>query len=466
MGKINYFSGCGQFKIGVVCLMSHNIGNNLTNFALYQFLKDNNFFARLIDIPENSGLSVSDRFFLFKKNPFPKDDLPIKAREKEELEALNRDYDMFLVGSDQIFRTLFIKRTGFRICLDWVASSKYKASYAASFGVDTFEDDRIRRKTWFYLSRFQRISVREGSGVDILRQQFKLAGEWVLDPVFLCDRKHYEEMSHIGEERLPKGKYISAYLLSLTDMGEKIITEVSRACGIKENVAILASQLKDEKRYLGSANTMPLAKIEEWLAMIKNSEYVVTDSFHGLCFALIFQKEFCIVFDRDSWRGLARMESILSLLGLRERMVLEEEDIQRVLSCGRIDYGKVNEVLDRDKARSSGWLLETIEMGMHFKPERNKDMQLIAWGAGDCFKRNYEKMREVCPVQYVCDSNPKKWGDILEGEVKCISPEELGRMENVFVIITVDSPGLSLQIVNSLLDMGIHNLDHIENWLA
>ncbi len=453
-----------SYDIGLVLMMNGGIGNGIVNFALYRILKDSGYTVLMINV---SGIQKSkdkwEKSYIslpYEENVISKD-----YEDREKLYGINWLCNMFLLGSDQLLRVRFMKETNFDACLPWVNPTKYKAAYASSFGSDVYEEEKSRKEVEFFLHRFQRISVREKSGISLLKSQFGLDGDWVLDPTFLCNRQHYEKLAQRGRSRLPKEKYVAAYLLDMENLGEYAIKAVEKKRGIKEHFAILESQLRREDGYSGNMNTMPRAKIEEWLAFIQNSEFVITDSFHGLCFSLIFRKNFLVIFDKECWRGNTRFDSLLSLLHLTKRIAYSPEDITNAVELPDIDYSAVNAILKRERNRSIRWLMDTVRQGMCFDGQSVEETQLVPWGAGDCFARNYDRIRRLYPVRYVCDSNALKWGTYPIDDVCCISPEQLKALGDVFVLITVDAPGLSLQIINRLLDMGISNVDHIQNWV-
>lgn len=451
-----------KYQIGLLQMMNGYLGNSIVDFALYSILRDKGFSVLMVNaLPDQSGVWKD----IFISQPYELDDVLESGDLEDYLYKLNDYCKMFLLGSDQVLRLYFVKESHFCNCFYWVNATKYKAAYASSFGMDTYEDERSRKKVGFFLHRFHRLSVREKSGINLLKRQFGLDGEWVLDPTFLCNRIHYDKLAQKGISRIPKGKYVAAYLLDMKEFGERAIKAVEKKCGIKEHLAILESQIRKDDGYSGSMNTIPGAKLEEWLALIQNSEFVITDSFHGLCFSLIFQKNFLIIFDKKCWRGNTRFDSLLSLLHLQDRLAYSTEDIAHVLEVPDIDYSMVNAILKQEKDRSMKWLMDTVHQGLRFEGESVQETKLVLWGAGECFERNYEKIRRLYPIRYVCDSNASKWGTYSLDGVLCISPEQLKKLGDVFVLITVDHPGVSLQIVNRLLDMGIEKMDHIENWL-
>lgn len=515
-----------DIKIGIICHMGRNIGNNLTNYALWQYLTDLGYQAALIDAPMGvpwiSLRYPRNKTRLFLVNPFPEDALEADYG-KDEISDLNDTYDFFIVGSDQLFRNNFLQGLEYHTCMKWMRDDKYKVAYATSFGTDKFEGSVADKlKLEFYLGRFHRLSVREKSGQNMLKAEFGLDAEWVLDPVFLCEKIHYEAMAELGKARLPKNNYVFAYILDVDEKKEKIIRQASDILSSGNYISILSRQLIDEDGYEGSLNTLLFAKAEEWLAGIRECDFFVTDSFHGVCFALIFHKQFCLVFDKENWRGWSRFESILSVLDLADRVVENIDSFnEKCFESNQIDYEKIDSILLQLRAESEAWITRSIEEAGRFrgklsahdmlidmqlaykkshdshqnafeadvirqlrkiksdiflmrhynkKPNavcrrRASDMEVIAWGSGGCFERNYEAISKLYPLQYVCDNSPEKWGKRFYDKVLCISPKQISEMTDVLVIITVDDVGLSFQIANQLIDMGIMNFDHVENWL-
>lgn len=353
-----------KHDIGMICLLNHNIGNNLTNLALYYYLKDQGFTVLLINKADDTKLPViNDYFELFLDNPYPSYDIAKHYNNKFAMNELNDICDFFILGSDQLLRAMFVDGMNYHQCMDWVRSDKYKIAYAPSFGTNYFEGSAHQKaKMSYYFRRFQYLSVREKSGVDLLRQEFDLEATWVLDPVFLCDIKYYYQMANKGKIRLPNKKYVGAYILDPNEERSLIIDYLANDKTNGESLAIIDTDGFPDGEYQWNIPTIKNAKVEEWLALIKECDLFITDSFHGLCFALIFNKEFYIVHSQWQWRGVERIRSILSLLGLENRLLEDFEQIKNATkNLGKIDYKKVNEILELQKKHSKSWLEKAIE---------------------------------------------------------------------------------------------------------
>ena len=437
-----------KYDIGMICMFTYNFGNNLTNFALYQVIKDLGFSALLLNFsegePRGRNRIADSRFYLYLCNPFSEMDMEQKCYSGYEMRKAGEKCGLYLVASDQMWRYSFLVPGNFLSLLGWAESYKYKMSYATSFGVNIIEGTQEdNKKVSYCLKRFQRISVREKSGVKLL-ESYGVTGEMVLDPVFLCDRAYYEKMAYLGRERIPQRKFLGIYVLDMSKELEMAIRVIQEERNLYEYRLILDSGMEQEQAEYG-LEALPDVAVEEWIAMIANGDFLVTDSFHGMCMALIFHKEFCVVFDKGNWRGYSRIYDLLDMLGLTDRILEHgcEQDMRRLLD-EKIDYDRVESVLNAEKERSRQWLIHGLQEGRHWsgnydvhdfcwdmgrdianglnqkyqiqmetlrhkifmgnmerradrwkqieKDERiSEQMELVGWGAGKCFQRNIKK---------------------------------------------------------------------------
>ncbi len=380
-----------KHDIGMVCLLNWNYGNNLTNWSLYRTVTNLGYSTLLIDIPNDcimandfKNVNATDKFSFFIKNPYPEYDVLVNQSSKIELSAQNNLCSMFMVASDQIFRSIFIENMGFHSVCDWIHSNKYKFSYGTSFATDHFEGtDELKIKVSFFLKRFQKISVREESSVNLLRDEFGVEGKFVLDPVFLTRASEYSELAKVGRMTIPDVPYMGAYILDPTEERADLIRTCSASLGTKQIFSATDSYINDKAPW--SLETHLKIKNEEWLSMIENCEFFITDSFHGMCFAIIFNKPFVVVFNKWQWRGEERIKSLAKLLHLEDRIVSSlEEILESDLLNTPIDYDSVNKILDIKREECLEWLKSCIEEGKSFE---------AAWNSYDFILEN--EKREV-----------------------------------------------------------------------
>lgn len=355
--------------IGIVCQHGNNYGNNLTNYALYQVVRDLGYSAVLIEQAQDARWKPCEKKLgLFAHIPYEDGDLLSGCKDKIELKKLNQSCRMFMTASDQLFRAVFVEGMDFHSCLDWVAADKYKMSYASSFGTDVFEGTpALKGKMQYFLNRFQAVSVREDTGVRILEEEFGIHGQLVVDPVFLCDKKYFLQMAEYGKLRLPNVPYAGGYILDPSGEKGTVIGEICRQRGRLAYVVIRDGETDRQKEGSGwELQFLPDALVEEWLANILYSDIFITDSFHGLCFALIFQKDFLVISEDGNWRGRTRLESLLHRLGLEERLIHSARDLHPAIINTPIDYRSVDARLQQMIRESREWLVRQLEKGLHF----------------------------------------------------------------------------------------------------
>lgn len=361
-----------RHDIGLVCMHNDNYGNNLTNYALYQYLNDCGYTVAMIAQAKDAPwLPQEKKFTLFGHIPYKPYDIVPNPENKIEMKQINEKCDTFLVGSDQLFRPAFSEGLGLHPYLDWVASNKYKVSYGTSFGTESFDsDEEFKSKAKYYLKRFQAISVREASGVDILNKELGIDGcVYVLDPVFLCGRKRYEEMARFGTMRLPRKAFLGGYILDPSDRKSAVIDMILKQCQLSDISILSDGDAEADGRDTSILWNKPILRhslVEEWLANILYSDVFITDSFHGACFALIFEKDFWIVTNEASWRGGERLRNLVSMLGIENRLILERDDLCAINFGEHINYAVVNSKLEQQREESRNWLISALNRAKVF----------------------------------------------------------------------------------------------------
>lgn len=267
------------------------------------------------------------------------------AYSREELPALAAIYDKFVVGSDQVwnYNSPQVDDTFF---LDFVEDDSKKISYAPSFGKKNVPEDKQNHASQL-ISKFSAISVREPDGVTIVSELTGREATWVLDPSLLLDKQEYHKLS-----TPPKKKgYIYLYLRERSPKLEEFAKKLARAKGL--------SVIKVHNHWLCRRSGMYPVGPHEWLGYMENADYVVTNSFHGICFSIIFEKEFYVDYLKKSPTATnARIEGMLNQFGLAKRCI---SDIQDLNSLDRIDYLTVNRFKARRQEESLSYLRKALK---------------------------------------------------------------------------------------------------------
>ncbi len=337
-----------------------NYGSLMTNFALYKTLEDKGLNCIFAEIPDHLWpTSVNHRHPLFVTRRFAYKHFKLtpKYKNRTDLKKLNDVADCFIVGSDQIWNYQLCKSADTYFFLDFVEEHKKKIAYGTSFGHSSFRGSEENKKAaGYYLNRFDFVSVREDYAVDLCQNDFGVSAREVLDPVFMCDKKHYLECikeSAVGKDP-PRRDYVLAYILDPTEEKQRAIEDMAARFDADIICIPNAKVSADMKK----AWRLPIKEnidMEDWLWYFKNAKAVVTDSFHGTCFSIIFERPFVAIENRR--RGAARFASLLNKFGLEDRLVDSASDIiGNDAFLSDVDYAKVNEKLNELRQDSMAWL--------------------------------------------------------------------------------------------------------------
>jgi len=341
-----------KFDVAILGIWSEkNYGSELTYYALYQVITNMGFMVQMIERPRDAEWKPNESAILFKTNPYPKYSLCPLYNTKYEMWDINNRFETVVIGSDQLWHRELYECFG-KVCyLDFLKSNIKKISYATSFGKDEWTGNEYdKSEATYHLNKFDYISVREHSGVDLCKDKFNLFAERVLDPVFLCEQNNFLELAKKSKMKTPV-EFIGVYILDNSDLKQEILNYISIKLKIELN--IISDALKENITNEWNINIFKNAYIEDWLKNIITSKYVITDSFHGMCFAIIFKKQFIVI--ENEKRGCARFVDLLTMLGLKERLVNNMHNVERLLTTN-IDYNKVDEILHNEINKSYNWL--------------------------------------------------------------------------------------------------------------
>lgn len=364
--KAYEYSTKRKFDVAVMGVWSGcNYGSVATYYALHELIKGFGLQVLMIDKPlikENDpeqGMTHARRFAM--------EHYEISRKYKlRELGILNGNIDTFVMGCDQVWNRGISRNFGMAYYFDFADATKKKISYAASFGHDKdFSTPAERVTISEYLSRFDAISVREAGGVKICNEVYGVEATQVLDPVFTADRKIFEELTEkaAANNRADKyEKYLCTYILDPTEEKKAAIRWVAEQKGLKiinllDGLPWLFEKNASQMREVGECPEN--VQVEDWLYYIRNSEFLVTDSCHGISFAIIFDRPFVGI--ANARRGLSRFDSLLGLFDLKHRYVTDaNEIIGNEALIEDIDYKPIKEKLESERVRSYEWLKDAL----------------------------------------------------------------------------------------------------------
>ena len=269
-----------------------------------------------------------------------------------ELHDLNETYDAFICGSDQIWSPVFFDNKYF---LDFVDNPNKMIAYAPSMGASKIENPFVREKMKSLISRFNHLSIREGQGAKIIKELTGQDAKVVLDPTLLLNAEEWN--LYIKEAELEKiqGKYIICYFLGEAEKYMNYVKELSKKMGVPYYVIPVTAKQKK------LAETVPFEVGPcEFVSLIKNAEFVVTDSFHGTAFSANYNVPFSVFKrfkDSSSESQNSRVYSFLDMLGLGSRLVDYKKNVGNVLEC---DFSVTNEKLLEKREESLQYLKNSL----------------------------------------------------------------------------------------------------------
>ncbi|NLM74450.1 MAG: 4Fe-4S dicluster domain-containing protein [Clostridiaceae bacterium] len=354
-----------------VCVISnlseYNYGAELTYYSLYKFLLNEKYEPLMVQQPMDSNRRPLRTPRMFRNNPYREFDLCQLFLTKEEMFKLNEFSDTFILGSDQMWNPVLMADWDEFSDLSYIKSEKKKIAYATSFGFENWiGNEKQTAEMECALSRFDFVSTREVSGTKICNEIFNKESVMCLDPVFLLKVDEYYNLMKRSSLNCDDD-YLFAYFLRLSSQSSELSVEtaeilkalekISMVLGIKVK-AVIGRKIPDIECNEG-IEVIEDVSVEDWLKLIANSKFVATNSFHGACFSILFNKQF-ITATNSLW-GSNRIDSLLKIFNLCFRAKNNVCEITGKEFSEAIDYKVVNAILETEIDRSRNWLLEAMK---------------------------------------------------------------------------------------------------------
>lgn len=317
----------------------NNYGAILTAYALQQYFTDKGLDYRLLNYNFKKMKKYKKTvFYTFTQKYLS---LTQEVHSKKDLLEVNSKVDNFVVGSDQVFRDGILRKQPEIFLFTETDMNKKRVAFSASFGTDTFDcnehDLKIYKRCF---KRFDAISTREKSGVDICKNTFEVDAEHIIDPVFLLDKNKFEKLIDKNNDKY-KNKMVY-YVLDLTDDVKKEIDKISK----EYNIEIIN---------LAYTNI----PVEEFLTAIKTCKYFITDSFHGSCFAMIFNTNFKAIINKA--RGAERFISLVQTFNNSNHFVdISEGEALTNLDTDKELWNNINNKIKEEQNRAEIWFKEVF----------------------------------------------------------------------------------------------------------
>lgn len=271
----------------------------------------------------------------------------------ESLQANPPDADIYIAGSDQIWNTTFRNGKDGAFYLDFGSKDIRRISYAASYAITEIQPewkDFVKNG----LSNFDAISVREASAIT-LSKSLGYDAVQVVDPVFLLTKEQWNDLIDNDTDTDPltsklstlSSKYILVYDFMRDGEVQAVAEKIAKGKGLMI-YSLYGASYADKCFYYSN----PLG----FIRLIRGAECIVSDSFHGTAFSIIFQKNFFVVNRSDGLN--TRMQDLLKKYNLSERLVSKNTPLEILNSPA--DYSKVKDAFQQDNQYSQDWLKEHL----------------------------------------------------------------------------------------------------------
>lgn len=351
--------GLKNINIGILTFHGEaNYGAFLQTFALSETLKRLGYKVEIIDfrLPEISQGIIKDIFkrFFINKRVFANaraEFLELTTEQysdSNELRVKPPVIDLYVVGSDQVWNEEITKEVRDTYFFDFLPDDKKRVAYAASFGTEEWlynEQDTAEIKA--LLHKFHAISVREKSALQYCEEKLGLNALQVLDPTLLLD-----DYSRIAGKNIPEKNDLVCFKF----VKDESFFEFARKLGTLSDKKVV---FLNNNRPVKKVKSIYFPTIKKWLWAIGGASLIVTDSFHGLCFSILYRRQFIVI--PGNKERFVRLHSLLELLGLTSRIFYSYEE---VLEGDRwkdsIDYAEVYDKLEKERLNSIDFLQRCI----------------------------------------------------------------------------------------------------------
>lgn len=271
---------------------------------------------------------------------------------------LKHRFEAYIVGSDQVWRPSCSPCIT-NYFLDFFSPNEKvkRIAYAASFGVDEWEFSKEETKACReLLQNFDAVSVREDSATSLCTKYLNRKDALhVLDPTMLLEKLDY--IALVEKEKEPKNSgTLFYYILDESEEKKQVIAEIARKVKSTPFTKLPECRVLSAENLENRLEECVYPTVTAWLRAFIDAEMVVTDSFHGCVFSIIFNKPFWVIGNKE--RGMARFNSLLSTFDLQERLITSKDlpfDVTK-----SIDWQKVNNIRRDWQVKSINFLKNNL----------------------------------------------------------------------------------------------------------
>ena len=376
--------------VGMVLYASDNYGSCATNYALCKAVNELGYTPILLDscVPLQgvSDTYLHEHFDSIGNN-----------LSENKYGDLNELFDRFILGSDYSLNIESLHTAQYieYFLMAFADNKKIKIAYAPSLGKPNVENDQCL--CYLYkclLRRFQLVTFRELSAVELAQKFFGIKSYNVIDPVFLVEDYVFNNITRDVRHSEEK-PFLLAYILDHNHEKQQLIENISKELDLDYKIVFDRGVYKRhsmDKREFHNSRVVNNPSFKEWLYHFTRASFVITDSFHGTCFALLFHKQYISLKNRNT----LRFDSLAHLLGYGciPKKVHIYEDVQEVMNDPEkfkiIDFNQFDRRIAHERARCLELLRKALstEQSPHLINEKSEDYE-ARMNYAELWKRSY-----------------------------------------------------------------------------
>lgn len=266
----------------------------------------------------------------------------------DELKEEKDKYDIIFCGSDQIWNTDITNGFDKAYYLAFTGEKTVRASYAASIGRDKI-DPRFEKNYHQYIKQFDFISLREKSSKNVIKEYTHKHISVNIDPTLLLEKKDWLKLCKESKMNISYS-YLLVYILEENQEMIKIVDQIS------QYLKLPVISISKKKRFKNERNFSSAGPFD-FLKLVSQAEFVVTNSFHGTVFSLLFEKKNCVI---PHQRTGNRMIDLMATVGLTNRVIRKVSLLNINEITKEIDYDKVKKKIDQQRIKSEEYIREVV----------------------------------------------------------------------------------------------------------
>ena len=281
----------------------------------------------------------------------------LHTTEDYRRQMLNHNFEALVVGSDQVWRPCYTSSIAdYYLKFAEGVNNVRRVAYAASFGTNKWEyTPEETNESRRLIREFHAVSVREKGAVGLCRERYDIDAIHVLDPTLLLERADYEALVASEQEKQREGTLFN-YILDPTEKKQSLTASLADSLSLTPFGCMPAKSYKVRENMRQHVEECCYPPVTQWIRSFMDAEMVITDSFHGCVFAILFNKPFWAIVNED--RGSDRFDSLLKMFHLEDRIIIQGKlpEWDR-----KIDWEQVNTIHQEMKRRSLDFLEHSLK---------------------------------------------------------------------------------------------------------